>query len=246
MTPLEALRALGPDSEAPLEARERVYGALLASLSVTGGRTVESASPAAQGRASLAAGPAGPAASASALAGVTSSKLLGLAAAIWLFGGATGAALYGALRPPTERVVYRERPAPSSVPIRAVPPSSASAGLRATASAAPSSGISAGHSALLPGTASSASSQLTRERQLLDLARADAAHGEPALVLEQAAQHRRLFPHGHLSEEREALAIRALLALGRDSEARERANAFRAAYPHSFLEPVIDSALAPP
>ena len=47
-----------------------------------------------------------------------------------------------------------------------------------------------------------------------------------------------------MAEEREALAIRALLALGRGDEARERAAGFRAAYPHSFLTPVIDSALS--
>ena len=37
-----------------------------------------------------------------------------------------------------------------------------------------------------------------------------------------------------------------LIALGRTAEARARAEAFRVAYPHSFLTPVIDSALSAP
>jgi hypothetical protein len=81
---------------------------------------------------------------------------------------------------------------------------------------------------------------------LLDLARANAARGEPALALTQTEQHRQQFPHGRLTEEREALAIRALLSLGRTADAQARAQAFRATYPNSFLTPVIDSALSAP
>jgi hypothetical protein len=92
--------------------------------------------------------------------------------------------------------------------------------------------------------AARAGSDLARERALLDVARASAARGEPADVLAQVARHRQQFPQGKLSEEREALAIRALLSLGRQQEARARANAFRAAYPNSFLAPVLEAAAA--
>ena len=100
MKPLEALRALGPGIEPPVQARERVYSALLASLSVAGGSAASGAAAATKGPASL------PPVPTPLLAGVASSKLLSVAAVIWLLGGATGAALYGALRPPSERVVY--------------------------------------------------------------------------------------------------------------------------------------------
>ena len=42
------------------------------------------------------------------------------------------------------------------------------------------------------------------------------------------------------------MAIRALHSLGRDDEARARAQAFRVAYPNSLLTPAIDSALFGP
>lgn len=65
-------------------------------------------------------------------------------------------------------------------------------------------------------------------------------------MLGAVAQHRQQFPHGRLTEEREALAIRALLALGRTEGARQRAAAFRVNYPNSFLIPALDSALSAP
>jgi len=44
------------------------------------------------------------------------------------------------------------------------------------------------------------------------------------------------FPHGLLEQEREVLAIEALMKAGRVDEARTRAAAFRAAFPHSALD----------
>jgi len=95
-------------------------------------------------------------------------------------------------------------------------------------------------------TATVQGSDLARERALLELARANAARGEPALVLEQTEQYRAQFARGKLAEEREALAIRALLSLGRAGEARTRAAAFQLSYPNSLLAPAIDSALSIP
>jgi hypothetical protein len=65
-------------------------------------------------------------------------------------------------------------------------------------------------------------------------------------VLEQIDRHRRQFPHGRLTEEGQALAIRALLSLGRKEEAQKRVLEFRAAYPNSFLTPMLDAATATP
>ena len=237
MTPLEALRALGTGAPAPNEAKQRVHNALLASLE--GAAAAAGATAVPKPTASPPTKPLGVA------AGAAGSKTVAIAVGIWLLGGATGAALYGALRPQRVRVVYVDRRA-SSRPLLIKQPEAALATARpapAVANAAAAHGaltLSAAASAVAPG------SELARERALLDLARASAAQGEPAQVLERVAQHARQFPHGHLTEEREALAIRALLTLGRVQEARDRAQAFRSAYPNSFLTPVIDSALSAP
>lgn len=243
MKPLEVLRALGTGSEPPAETKQRVYGALLASLEV-----------AAMAGATAQVIPKGPVplppAPAPLLAGAVGSKALLVATGIWLLGGAMGAALYGALHPQQVRVVYVDRPvlAKDAAEIAKIAENTGNSRAAAPASSAVPSPSSrrAGAAPPVPGSAARDGSELAGERALLDSARASAARGEPALVLEQVAQHLLKFPHGRLAEEREALAIRALLSLGRSDEARSRANAFRSAYPHSFLTPVIDSALSAP
>ncbi len=186
------------------------------------------------------------------VAGVAGSKTLAIAASIWLLGGVTGAALYGALRPSRKcawctsidrrrpRLRFRWQGACSDLrPAGSVTPLSATSNRPAVGRAA------------LPSASGAVSprrcSQLAQERALLDLARSNAARGEPgAARSQQVERHREQFPHGRLAEEREALGIRALLSLGRKQEAQERAQAFRALYPNSFLLPVIDSALSAP
>jgi hypothetical protein len=49
------------------------------------------------------------------------------------------------------------------------------------------------------------------------------------------AEHARKFKDGRLSEEREALRVKALAGLGRSGEARRAANSFRARFPRSVL-----------
>ena len=236
MTPLEALRALGTGGAPPVEAKERVHGALLASLEVAAATAIAPGVARAPG--SL------PPVSPPLVAGIARSKALFVGAGIWLFGGVTGALLYGALHPTQVRVVYVDRP----VSVIATPSASAEVARSAPPSGlpTPSASIARGAAPLAASSAGRAGSDLAAERALLDAARASAAHGEPEQVLGFVEQHRRQFAHGHLVEEREALAIRALLALGRKDEARARADAFRAAYPNSFLTPVIDSALSAP
>ena len=53
-----------------------------------------------------------------------------------------------------------------------------------------------------------------------------------------------VFPGGVLVEEREALAVNALVALTRYDEARERADSFLRHYPNSLLRASVQSALA--
>ena len=235
MKPLEALRALGTGGEAPVDAKQRVQAALTASL----GTMASAASATAMHSATPSAAPT------PLVVGLTGAKALVIAGGIWLMGGATGAALYGALRTQEVRVVYVDRPVVSNSVT--VPPTAISAvapPLAPTASDSNTATAALEARRALPSTAPG--SELARERTLLDLARADAARGEPLLVLEQTRRHRAQFPHGKLSEEREALSIRALRSLGRISEARARAETFHLTYPNSLLAPAIDSALSAP
>ncbi|WP_437337585.1 hypothetical protein [Sorangium sp. So ce394] len=79
---------------------------------------------------------------------------------------------------------------------------------------------------------------LVRESNLVDQSRAALAQ-DPAAALAALARHEADFPKGRLAEEREFIAIRALMRLGRADEARARAAAFVARYPSSsFAEPV--------
>jgi hypothetical protein len=236
--PLDALKALGLGSEPPVEVKRRVAGALFATL-----EAAAVASALAKPPASASVHPA----PASLLGGVASSKVLAVAASIWLAGGVTGAALYRALRPAEVRVVYVERPAPA---IATTARSALEPELELAAPTAPGGPASAGAPGRASiergrhGAGSESGSELARERALLDVARADAARGEPGQALAVTEQHRQQYPQGRLTEEREALAVRALLSLGRTAAARARAHAFRETYPNSFLIPALESALS--
>jgi hypothetical protein len=72
------------------------------------------------------------------------------------------------------------------------------------------------------------------EMRLLTSAQ-DAMSTDPAKALALCEDHARRFPTGLLVEEREALAIQALLALGRTDDAKKRADAFYAKFPDSPL-----------
>ena len=66
------------------------------------------------------------------------------------------------------------------------------------------------------------------------LAEAQHALGSaPENALARTREHARAYPNGRLAEEREVIAIDALLRLHRRSEAERRAAAFRRAHPSS-------------
>ncbi len=123
--PLDTLRALGTGNEPPAEAKERVAGALFAALDSAAVAT----GAAAIAEHSLANASVRPMAG-SLLGGVAGSKLLAVAAGIWLAGGITGAALYRGLRPEEVRVVYVDRAVAQVAPsaLSAPPMVSANAG----------------------------------------------------------------------------------------------------------------------
>jgi len=87
---------------------------------------------------------------------------------------------------------------------------------------------------------------LTRERELLDVARAALAHGKPQDAIQAAQEHARRWPRGYLAEEREVVLIQALVAAGRTVEAEQRATRFHRSFPRSMLAPAVDAAIGGP
>ncbi|APR87423.1 putative Fe-S oxidoreductase [Minicystis rosea] len=118
------------------------------------------------------------------------------------------------------------RPFPPAAPRPPAAPQEA----RATESAAPTApSPSAGPSVAASPTAPREGFE--SESQLLQ--RAHDALSNPAEALRITDEHLARFPAGMLSQEREVLAVTALLALGRSGEARARAARFVALHPTS-------------
>jgi len=84
---------------------------------------------------------------------------------------------------------------------------------------------------------------LTKERELLDVARAALARSRPGDAIAACELHAKTWPHGYLSEEREVVLIQALVAAGRRPEAERRAAQFRKTFRQSMLLPAVETAL---
>lgn len=69
----------------------------------------------------------------------------------------------------------------------------------------------------------------------------DALGGDPGRALALAGEHARRFPGGALAQERELIAVDALVRAGRPAEARERAERFLQAFPRSAHRRRIES-----
>lgn len=83
-------------------------------------------------------------------------------------------------------------------------------------------------------TASAAASSVTDTEEIALLGRAhDALRGSPAQSLELCREHEKKFPSGRFSQEREAVAIEALVHLGRRDEAAKRWSSFQSRFPGS-------------
>jgi hypothetical protein len=83
-----------------------------------------------------------------------------------------------------------------------------------------------------PAEAAPAGDSLAREAALVEEARRT-VRDRPAAALVALERHRREFPSGQLTAEREFLAVRALLELGRRAEAEQRGHRLVEAYPGS-------------
>ncbi|HZU81765.1 MAG TPA: hypothetical protein VE987_02560 [Polyangiaceae bacterium] len=221
---LDSLRAGSPP---PPEARARVRARL------------EAAIPAMRGRGSRSGG-AGP--------GGLSSAARALAVGAFVAGGLTGAAAQALwATPPAPRVVYVDRVAPSLSTETAVraPAEQAEPPARAVATAARAA-LLAAPTARPRGRPDPEArpSQLSAERILLDDARAALVQGEPERSLDRLERHRREFPGGVLSEERDAMQIEALARAGRFEQARARADEFLRRAPSSLFRSTVDAAMA--
>jgi hypothetical protein len=225
------LEALDPELDALLEA-ERAAVPPAASLDRVWSRVALVAMPSSvAGRASV----AHPVTS----TGWLASHAAGVATATFVLGGLAGAGIHAAIqKAPEARVVYVDRPAPlSSVPsypvVVAGPAPSVAPAVDPSSAPRPSA-----RSPAPPTTAT-----LAAERSLLDEARSALASGDAAKAIALTDDHGRRFPRAQLGEEREAIAIQALVALGRNAEARSRAARFRSVAPNSLFMPAIDAAL---
>ena len=191
---------------------------------------------------------------------VLSAKAVAVLAAVFVLGSGVGAWVARATVAP--RVVYLDRAAPVAptlaadfAPAIAPAPVTVLQSARA-ASATPATGahtdpprsvpVAEGASRTAPPLASAqapAASAANGERQLIDAARTEFSRGYPADCLIALDRHRDRYPAGALREEREALAVRALAALGRTAEAQTRGARFLATYPQSLMRVAVEAAM---
>lgn len=173
-------------------------------------------------------------------------------APVFVLGALTGV---GVDRLQLHHAAPRTTTAATAAPLAQASPE-ASSGMRAVGAAAPNAQAIAPESlelvsptravATLPSAgAGDAASSLATERHLLDAARQALARGEPEAGMTPLGLHAKRFPRGVLAEEREALGVRLLAALGNRGAALERAQRFHQRFPNSLFTPAVDSAVAP-
>jgi hypothetical protein len=183
------------------------------------------------------------------LRGRAASRALGvhtivISAATFIAGGVLGALLHAKVASvPVHHVVAVDRPA---VPIPVV--ASTTPATPPSRPALSSTVDSRSQAAPLPTTTVAPvphvrQAQLDAEREVLDIARAALVSGDFDDALSALGRHANTFAHPLLGEEREALAVQALVRAGRYEEARSRAEAFRRKSPNSLLLPAVDAAL---
>lgn len=163
-------------------------------------------------------------------------------------GGIAGASIHAAVVPGVQPLAH-EAAAPSTsvapakgvAPPETIPTVAVSALPAVSAVNAPPS---VGQRPAASSSAAAASAPL--EPELLDRAHDALLHGDATGALALTQQHARVYPQGVLAQEREVIAIEALLALKRRDEAKARGAAFRAAYPGSGHIARLDAMLGAP
>ena len=147
-----------------------------------------------------------------------------------------------------------QRPAPSATEEATAAPVRSATTVRPVQAAGSASAAPVVESAAPAGTGSAASAEAApapggggdaeTEAHLLQRAQ-DALGTNPGEALSLAEAHASKFPAGALGQEREVVAIQALLRLGRGDEARARGAKFLAAFPGSAHRRRIEALLGP-
>jgi hypothetical protein len=168
------------------------------------------------------------------------------ALALFALGGLVGGGAATAIIRPAQRIVYVERPASvlPPVPLSAPLPSAQAEIVPALPSASASTrGVAPASAPLSSSVVRGRDTDLAAERAIIERARSALARGDAQGALLSIADHQREFPRGQLVEEREALAVQALVTAGRAQEAAARGARFRMAFPNSLLLPLVEQAL---
>lgn len=187
---------------------------------------------------------------------VTAKTAAGLAALAFVVGAGTGAAVERSRRPEpiAPQPTVSASPSPSAPPALTLAPSAPEPLPSATtAPSLPLVATARGTTSVAPPVATEApaatqdarDADLAAERALVDRARSALARGDTGASLEAVAAHEARFPRGRLTEERELVAIQALVRRGESGAAKARADRFRKAHPKSVFVPAVDR-LAPP
>jgi hypothetical protein len=239
---LAVLETARPLTDAPSSVRSRILSSVemrIAALPSGGGTDGDGGDGGGAGAGGGEAGGAGAGAGAGATGGWLAAHPLLALGAVFAIGGVAGAVLREATLPPP-RVIYVDRvvaAAPAFAPASPVPEATAAAVRVESLPTAPA--LSA---PVAPAPADSGE-HLRAESALLDAARAAVARGDAERALAAVDRHEATFANGLLREEREALAIKALILAGRGDQAATRGARFRERYPTSVLLPAVDSAL---
>ncbi len=147
-----------------------------------------------------------------------------------LVGGAAGLSYP---RTPVERVVVMPGPPLTLSASAPTPP------VAAPASSLPSIDMKDLPSMPVASAPAPRGDDLAAERAALDVARTALGRGDGANALAACDEHARRYPRGALSEEREAIAVQALVLEHRGADARARAERFRKTHPRSILLPAV-------
>ncbi|MGZ5968972.1 MAG: hypothetical protein ACXWP4_14970 [Polyangiales bacterium] len=171
------------------------------------------------------------------------SRKVSIAATAFFLGGAAGAGGYVV----ATKVVKVKQPAPICPSVVATAPTSPARPptFAPAKPMEPAPSASVAPSVAPPAPAPSPSNVLLHESQIVSTATAALARGDHQNALSACDLRAKEFPKGQLGEECESVAIRALVGLGRDADARARADRFRARYPQSLYLPSIEATLPP-
>ena len=242
-TDSRALALLRAEVAPPPEAQARVFANLAKSIPALGRGDGGDGGESGSGASGNAAGGAARGAS-----GVGGAKALASLVTAFVIGGGVGAAIYArapralVALPSVDRIVVL---APAHATTAAIDPVAASPAVSSTSPAseraAPAPTIAPSGSQARP---PSRSAQLDEERALLDIARTALVRDDAGAALASLDQHTRRFPRPLLAEEREAIAVQALVKVGRVAEARARGAAFQERWPASIFGTAVRAALA--